>query len=279
MKKFFGLFLISSLLFFSSNIICAAVISSGTVGTVDIVADFSNMGSVDFSFELKNISDDSTTDTIDWKIQDVSLRQDSPQWKWSTTYAVVKATVTDPTVSYYLYQKNTESTVYKSTAARIVQVYTSSATFAYSGLVHQEKQGGDYGGYVPLSYLFTVNKLSSSELQQEYDPGTMTEFGEKVARYFTDEADYVAYYNGTVLESDITSTESNFKREYAVIACANAGGLVFGPYGEDGSFAPWAPEAVQQSKTAYMYFGGNFMNIFRGDIFGTDKIVIEKVVE
>lgn len=279
MKKILGLFFISFSLLFCSNIICAAVISSGTVGTVDIVADFSNMGSVDFSFELRNIADDQTIDTINWKIQDVTLRQDSPQWKWSTTYAVVKATVTDPTVSYYLYQKNTESTVYKSTAARIVQVYTSSVTFAYSGLVHQEKQGGDYGGYIALSYLFTENKLSSSELQQEYDPETMTEFGEKVARYFTDEADYIAYYNGTVLESDITSTEPNFKREYAVIACANTGGLVFGPYAEDGSFAPWAPDAVRQSKTAYMYFGGNFMNIFRGDIFGTDKIVIEKVVE
>ena len=53
MKKNLGLFFISFALLFCSNIICAAVISSGTVGTVDIVADFSNMGSVDFSFELK----------------------------------------------------------------------------------------------------------------------------------------------------------------------------------------------------------------------------------
>ena len=61
-------------------------------------------------------------------------------------------------------------------------------------------------------------------------------------------------------------------------ACANTGGIAFYPYGE-GGYAPWSPDSVQQSKTAYMYFGGNFMNIFRGDIFGTDKIFIEKVTE
>ena len=259
MKKIFGSFFISSLLLFSSNIICAAVISSGTVGTVDIVADFSNMGSVDFSFELRDISDDQTVDTINWKVQDITLGQDSDQWKWSTTYAVVKATVTDPTVSFYLYQKNTESTVYKSTEPRT----NGDGSKVYSGLVNQELQGGEYRGYVPLSYLFSANKLSSSDLQQEYDPGTMTPSGDKVARYFTDQAD------------------SSFNVEYTIIACANSvpGTLVFGPYAEDGSFAPWAPDAVQQSKTAYMYFGGNFMNINRKDIFGTDQIHIIKVVE
>ncbi|MBO7611475.1 MAG: hypothetical protein J6T23_04605 [Elusimicrobia bacterium] len=257
MKKIFGLFLISSLLFFSSNIVCAAVISSGTVGTVDVVADFSNMGSVDISFELKNISDDESTETINWKVQDISLGKSTPQWVWSTSYAVIKATVTDPTISYYLYQKNTESTVYKSTTPRT----NADGSTVYSGLVNKELQGGEHRGYVPLSYLFTINKLSSSDLQQEYDPDVMTPVtGEKVARYFTDQAD------------------SNFNVEYTIIACANTGGIVFYPYDESG-YNPWAPNAVQQSKTAYMYFGGNFMNINRKDVFGTDQIYIIKVVE
>ena len=259
MKKFFGLFLISSLLFFSSNIICAAVISSGTVGTVDVVADFSDMGEDKLTITFKNISDDSDLgeEVINWKVQDIRLGQSSPQWIWATSYAVIKATVTDPTVSYYLYQKNTESTVYKSTVPRT----NADGSTVYSGLVNKESQGGEHRGYVPLSYLFTINKLSSSDLQQEYDPEAMTpDTAEKVARYFTDQAD------------------SNFNIEYTIIACANSGGIVFYPYDESG-YNPWAPQPVQNSKTAYMYFGGNFMNINRKDVFGTDQIYIIKVVE
>ena len=261
MKKIFGSFLISSLLLFSSNIICAAVISSGTVATVDVVADFSNKGSVDFSLELRNISDDEITETINWKIQDITFpkRDTSDQWKWSTTYAIIKATVTDPTVNYYLYQKNTQGTVYISTEPRT----NGDGSKVYSGLVNKDLQGGDYGGYVPLSYLFTVNKLSSSDLQQEYDPEAMTpETGEKVARYFTDEAD------------------SSFQIQYALIACSNTGGIAFYPYNESGYYAPWSPTTVMTSKTAYIYFGGNFATLLRDyPMFGTDKIVIEKVVE
>lgn len=259
MKKIFGLFLISSILFFSSNIICAAVISSGTVGTVDIVADFSGKADVDFSIELRNISDDEITETINWKIQEITFpkRDTSDQWKWSTTYAVIKATVTDPTVNYYLYQKNTQGTVYISTAPR----QNGDGSLVYSGLVNKDLQGGDYGGYVPLSYLFTVNKLSSSDLQQEYNPETMTQSGDKVARYFTDEAD------------------SSFQIEYAVIACASTAGIAFYPYNESG-YAPWTPSSVMESKTAYIYFGGNFATLLHDyPMFGTDKIVIEKVVE
>ena len=51
----------------------------------------------------------------------------------------------------------------------------------------------------------------------------------------------------------------------------------FGVYDEDGHYAPWRPALVDN--TAYMYFGGNFMNIKKRDGFATDKIVIMKVVE
>ena len=259
MKKSFILFSILSTIFFFSNISFAAVISSGTVSSVDVVADFSGKADVEFSIELRNISDDEITETINWKIQDITFpkKDTSDQWKWSTTYAVIKATVTDPTVNYYLYQKNTESSVYQSTAPR----QNGDGSTVYSGLVNKDLQGGDYGGYVPLSYLFTANKLSSSDLQQEYDPETMTDTGDKVARYFTDEAD------------------SNFQIEYSVIACAGTAGIAFFPYNESG-YAPWSPESVMTSKTAYIYFGGNFATLLRDyPTFGTDKIVIEKVVE
>lgn len=254
MKKVFGLIFILSILVLYSNISFAAF-SSGELATLELVADFSGKGTAEFSIELRNISDDKVTNEIGWTIQDVVLKQQSDQWKWSTTYAVIKATVTKPNINYYLYQKNTESTVYKSTSPRT----NADGSTVYSGLVNQELQGGEYRGYVPLSFLFTAEKLTSSDLQKTYDPETKS--GDKVARYFKDAAD--SDFNGG---------------QYAVIACANSGGIAFSPY--DGSeYAPWAPRTVMQSKTAYMYFGGNFMNIFRGDIFGTDQIFIEKVVE
>lgn len=253
MRKFLGLFFTLSILFFCSNIIFAAF-PAGEIATVDLVADFRGQGKAEFSFELKNISDDQTTTEIGWTIQDITLKQQGDQWKWSTSYAVIKSTVTDPTVSYHLYQKNTESTVYKSTAPRT----NADDSTVYSGLVNKELQGGEYRGYVPLSFLFTVNKLSSSDLKKEYDPEIVS--GERAARYFTDEAD------------------SSFNRKYTVVACANSGGIAFYPYDESG-YNPWSPEAVQVSKTVYMYFAGNFINVNRGDIFGTDQIFIEKVVE
>jgi hypothetical protein len=138
-------------------------------------------------------------------------------------------------------------------------------------MVNKVTKGGEYAGFVPLSFLFTSAKLSSSDLKKQYDPETMTDTGDKVARYFTDEADYTEYYsNGEVIR-----TETNFKKEYSILA--RFGGPVFGVYDEQGQYAPWRPALTDN--TAYMYFGGNFMNIGRGDAFATDQIVIEKVVE
>ena len=89
----------------------------------------------------------------------------------------------------------------------------------------------------------------------------MTQSGDKVARYFTDEAD------------------SSFQVQYAVIACASTAGIAFYPYDESG-YNPWTPSSVMESKTAYIYFGGNFATLLHDyPMFGTDKIVIEKVVE
>ena len=259
MKKVFGLIFILSVLFFYSNISFAAF-SAGELATVSVVADFSSKGTADFSIDLKNISDDSEVTEIGWPIQDVILKQDTDQWKWSTTYAIIKSTVTDPKVTYYLYQKNTESTVYKSTVPRT----NADGSTVYSGLVNQELQGGEYRGYIPLSFLFTVNKVKDSDLKKAYDPEIMTPSGDKVARYFKDSAD-----------SDFNSD----KPEYCVVACSNTGGITFYPYGEGGVYAPWSPDSVKESKTAYMYFGGNFLNVRRGDVFGTDQIFIIKVVE
>lgn len=269
MKKIFGLVFILTTLSLCSNISFAAFPAGDLGDPIPVVADFSNLGTDELTIEFFNISDDSKLEfyQINWKIQDIQFpKKDdtSDQWKWSTTYAVIKATVTDPTVKYYLYQKNTESTVYKSTAPRT----NGDGTKVYSGLVNKDLQGGEYGGYVPLNYLFTANKLTSSDLQKEYDPkkydpGEGSQANDKVSRYFKDEADsdFVANY------------------DYTLIACANTTGIAFYPYGPSG-YNPWSPDSVKQSKTAYMYFGGNFITLLRDyPDFGTDQIVIERVVE
>ena len=105
MKKIFGLFFTLTILFCCSNIIFAAF-PAGEIANVDVVADFDDMGKAEFSIELKNISNDEEAAGIEWLIQDINLKQHSDQWKWSSTYAVIKSTVTDPKVNYYLYQKN-----------------------------------------------------------------------------------------------------------------------------------------------------------------------------
>lgn len=260
MKKIFGLFFTLVILFFCSNISFSAF-PAGDIGTVDVVADFSSLGEDNLTITFKNISDDTETgNAINWKIQEIEFpkKDVSDQWKWSTTYAVITATITKPNVSFYLYQRNTEGSVYISTTPRT----NGDGSTVYSGLVNKDLQGGDYGGYVPLSFLFTANKLSSSDLQQIYNPETMTESGDKVARYFTDVAD------------------SNFNPQYSVIACANTGGIAFFPYDASGAYAPWSPASVVESKTAYLYFGGNFLTLlYDYPVFGTDKIVIEKVIE
>lgn len=289
MKRVFGLFTILIMLFFCSNMTFAAF-SAGQLGTFDVVADFSGQSVISFSFDLKDISTSSSTQNrINWDARKVLTGQSQPQWVWSTSYAVVRATITADNVNFYMYQKNTDSSsVYQSTVSRTVAVYyedgytptgndsidrvhRTSATFSYSGLVNKEKRGGEYAGFVPLSFLFTANKLTASDLETEYDPEIMTPSGDKVARYFTDEADYAEYYNA----GEVISTENIFKREYSIIA--RLGGPVFGVYNEHGGYAPWRPELTDN--TAYMYFGGNFMNISRGDGFATDKIVVIEVVE
>ena len=288
MKKSFILFFVLSTLFLFSNISFAAF-PAGELGTVEVVADFSGKGSVEFSFDLKDIITDSSIETINWDPRVINIAQKDAQWVWSTSYAIVSATITTDNVNYYMYQKNTDSSsVYQSTCSRTVAVYyeqgytptgddsrdrvhRTSATYSYSGMVNKVTKGGEYAGFVPLSFLFTSAKLSSSDLKKQYDPETMTDTGDKVARYFTDEADYTEYYsNGEVIR-----TETNFKKEYSILA--RFGGPVFGVYDEQGQYAPWRPALTDN--TAYMYFGGNFMNIGRGDAFATDQIVIEKVVE
>jgi len=278
MKKFFSLFFISAILFFCQNITFAAFPADGASANVSFVADFSSKTTEFFSFDLKDISKDTEVETINWDPQKVSLGSSNPQWIWSTSYAVVKASMTTNS-KFYMYQKNTESSSYKAEVARTVEVFpegatgvnVASTTFAYSGLVNKETKGGEYGGYVALSFTFTAKKLTSTDLSKEYDPDDSNPNADKAARYFLDNKNYTQYYD----QGEPTTREYTFERDrqYTLIACDV--GPVFGPYGE---YGPWSSDKLVDS-TAYMYFGGNFMNISHGSIFGTDQIVIMKVIE
>lgn len=282
MKKLFIVLFSISIAFVYFGTVLAAFPEGQLGDTIDIEADFSSQGSVYFEFNLKNISDNQPTETINWDSSLVSFGIQKPQWLWSTTYAVVTATITK-NANYYMYQVNTTtSSLYVAEKARTVNVYyepgynkdndpeglhIASTTYAYNGLVNKDTKGGEYKGFIALSFMFSDSKLpsSSSEFKNPYDPEVMLE--NKVSRYFTDEKDFVRYKDG--------HEDSNFKKEYSQVA--GAGGPVFGVYNESGEYAPWRPTLVDN--TAYMYFGGNFMNISPGDIFGTDQIVIEKYVE
>ena len=272
MKKIFGLFFTLTILSSFSNI-SFAVFPAGDLGDpISVVANFSNKGDAELSIKFFNISNDEELESaqINWKVQDIIFpKKDdtTDQWKWSTTYAVITANVTKPNIKFYLYQKNLEGSDYK---ADITKPRTNGdGTKVYSGLVNKDLDAfetGEYGAYVPLNFLFTANKLSDAELKSQYDPkkydpGEGSKVDDKVSRYFKDIAD-----------SDFGTNYT-----YTLIACANTGGIAFYPYGE---YGPWSPSSVIQSKTAYMYFGGNFITLLRDyPDFGTEQIVIEKVVE
>lgn len=279
MRKYFRLFFILSSFFLCSNIIFAVEISS----TIAVIADFSGQQTAELTFELKNISDNKpSNDTIKWEPRDISINVPKEQWVWSGTYATVE-TGNNLDGSYYMYQNNTNSTVFKATTSRTVNVYPegatgvniASATFAYSGLVNKESKGGEYGGYIPLSFLVCASPLSSADLQQKYDPEII--LPTKAARYMLDSENYTEYYSGEGV-SRSTTTVRDFdipaNKNYTIIA--EPAGPVFG-LTENGE--PWRPQSVSVSKKAYVYFGGNFINVQHGSVFGTDQLIIEKVIE
>lgn len=251
MKKVLSLLVVA--LFVSSTAFAG---SSFTVYTG--IADFSNSGTADFHFNLKNVSGDSAVSdsTIRWTSADAFNTTSAVKWVRADQYAEVIANVTKAGFNVYMYQTNGNSTEYKAVEPRV----NADDTKPISGLVRKGSNGGAYRGYVPLAYSFVPTKNASITFS-----GTVVEGDARADRYFVDQGDKKA-----------DGTTSNFDKNYALIA--SLCGPVFGPFGEGGVLAPWCSNDVV-NKTAYMYFFGNFQNIIGGDIFGTDQIKIEQVTE
>ena len=253
MKKFFSL--LAAMLLVSSSVFAAS--STFTVYTG--IADFSNSGTADFHFNLKNVSGDAavTDSTIRWTNTDAFNTTESDKWVRADQYAEVVANVTKAGFNVYMYQTNGNSTEYKAVDPR----ENGDHTKPISGLVRKGSNGGAFRGYVPLAFSFVPTKNASITFD-----GTEGEPADARAnRFFVDQGDKKA-----------DGTTSNFNKNYALIA--SLCGPVFGPFDAQGNLAPWCSNTVT-NKTAYMYFFGNFHDIIGGDIFGTDQIQIEQVTE
>lgn len=222
------------------------------------IADFSNSGTADFHFNLKNVSGDSavTNNTIAWTSADAFNTESTDNWVRADQYAEVVANVTKAGFNVYMYQTNGQSTEYKAVTPRT----NADGSKPVSGLVNKAKQGGDFQGYAPLAYSFVPTKDASIT----FDGNEGTPSDSRANRFFVDQGDK---------DKD---GASSFNKNYALIA--SLCGPVFGPFDKNGNLAPWCSKTVT-NKTAYMYFFGNFHDIVGGDIYGTDQIKIEQVTE
>ena len=255
MKKFMSLVVALVATVAVSSSVFAAIETK----TVTAVASFVNSGQADFSFTLKNVSGDATSTTLNWTSSDAFNTGETLTWVRADQYAEVYAKITKAGYNVYMYQTNTESTVYKAEEPRENKTTVEGqevSTFVYSGLVNKALKGGDYRGYIPVLYSFVPTKNASITFN-----GTVSTTGQRADRYFTDTADKKA-----------DKTTSNFDADYAKIA-----GLV-GPVFGQGDQGDWSGEGITNN-TAYMYFFGGFKQIIGGDEYGTDQLQIKTAIE
>lgn len=242
MKKVLSLLVVMACVVFFSSM---AFASTDTVKTINASANFASSGEVYISFNLKNLTDDSTATAITWDPSAVTLNSGTETWKTAQQYAVMVASVTKTSGAIYIYQDNkSNSSDYIATNPRT----NGDGTKAFSGLVRSGSGGGESRGYIPLSYTMSASKLSSS---YEYVVSSGT------ARYFSDKSD---------LKSD--GSTSNFNTAYITIA--NIDGFVAGVTGETGTYGL---DGVTDD-TAYMYFGAGFKDVQGGDIYQTENILV-----
>ncbi len=239
MKKVFSLLAVLAVTVFMASSVWAL-----TSTTVTSVANFSSAGTVEFTFELKNVDGDGTATAINWPISSIPLNVTNTAWTTATTYAVIGATVTKSNGAIYMYQDNkNDQSAYQATSPRV-----EGDNDIYSGLVNVATHGGsmDIRGYVPMCYQLTTTKTAPSF-------GTNPE-GVTGGRYFIDKGN------------------TNFASQTNYITIANAGGLVGGVTAPSQGGACYNLDGNPMS--GYMYFGGLFQKVLGGDTFGTDQIKI-----
>ena len=213
------------------------------------IASFVNSGVAEFTFQLKNVSDNGTATQIEWTNTAAFNTTGTDKWVRADQYAQVRAHITKAGVDVYMYQTNTANdSAYKATTPRT----NKDNSTVYSGLVRQGSGGGEHRGYVPVAYSY-VPQINTSIT---YDINTATTTATRSDRFWVDQAD--------------SNQSAGIKSDYTKIA-----GLV-GPVFGQGTYGDWTGEGLTDH-TAYMYFFGNFHDIVGGDIFGTDQLVIEQV--
>ena len=233
-----------------------AGLSFATVSTTTYtgIADFSNSGTIDFSFTLKNVSGDAVASQLAWTSADAFVTTTTVKWVRADQYAEVKAKVTKAGFNVYMYQTNKKSSAYKANDPR----HNADNSTVYSGLVNKDNHGGDYKGYIPVAFSFVSTKNASIT----YDINTATVTATRSDKFFMD-------------ESDSTYTKDSADGKYMQYTrIASLVGPVFG----QGQYGDWTGEGIQNN-TAYMYFFGGFSNITGGEVYGTDQLHVIQVTE
>ena len=249
MKKVVSLL---AVLFLFASVSFAVTVSTKTyVG----IADFSGSGSIDFSFTLRNLSDDGVAQRLSWSSTDAFVGGSTVKWVKAEQYAVVVATVTKAGFNVYMYQTNKNSTQYKAEVARTND--NDPAKTVYNGLVNKDLHGGEYKGYIPVAYSFVGKKQSDIT----YDIATATVTAKRADRFFVDAADYNA-------ATEFPNGIGNYTKIASLV------GPVFG----QGEYGDWTGDEVTNN-TAFMYFFGGFSNITGGEMYGTDQLHVIQVTE
>jgi len=247
MKKVVSLL---AVLFLFAGLASAVTYSTNTYTGI---ADFTNSGTIDFSFTLKNVIDDGAASQLAWTSSDAFVTSSTTvKWVRADQYAEVKANITKAGFNVYMYQTNTKSTNYKAETPRT----NADKSKVYSGLVNKDLKGGENKGYIPVAFSLVGKKNKNIT----YDQATSTTSATRSDKFFTDFADKKE--NGS----------SNFDLTYTKIA-----GLV-GPVFGQGEYGDWTGSEVVDN-TAYMYFFGGFSKIRGGDVYGTDQLHVIQVTE
>ena len=242
MKKFFSL--VVAALFVSSTAFAATNFTAS--------ADFSSIeGSVSFDVVLKNVSNNASATNISWTVDaDYVGNTGDNNWKAANVYAEMTKTITKAGGAVYLFQNNktTDGNAdYRATEPR----FNEGDVKVYSGLVKAGSGGGAGGdGYITMSFRPSAELVS--------DPSTLNFQPEKVisgnpdyvVKFFTDQSD------------DGFSDAAN--ETYRTIA------------DENGYVGLGNTKNVEK---AYMYFGGNFVNVMGGTKYGSNHVIFKTSVE
>ena len=240
MKKFFSL--VVAALFISSSAFAAKF-------TKNITASATFAGEATITFDLYNVSDDSTATALNWTSAEAFNMGSTTKWVAADQYAKVVANITKANASVRMYTDN------KTGNSSLQPNYTEwngnqgvVGTESYGGLVRAGGNGGAYRGYVPVLFSYVSTKTQPT-LNVNTTTGVVTE------TVTNDQSDRYL--------SDISN--GGYDANYTVIASLN--GPTF--FTKDNNVDVQYPSSTVQNGTAYMYFFGGFKDIIGGDTYST----------